>query len=123
MADSARTDKGVILLAAKSTYIYKVMMGKHGDISETKYCYARNSDTAKKYYKQKFKDKNYDTFITVAFGDVDIKKYPEPISEMPDDEIKYIQSKNIGNAELYSNRKDNRNIPNNTEFIPVDKEI
>lgn len=97
-------------------------MGKHGNIEETRYCYSRNSNTAKQYYKQKLKDKNYDTFITVAFGDVDIKKHPEPISEVPDDEVQYIQNKNLGTAELYSNRKDNRGIPFNAEFIPVDKE-
>ena len=92
-------------MATKSTYIYKIMMGHNGAIERTEYCYARNSSTALYEYQQKFRDKKYDTFKAVVFGETNIKKHPGPFEEMPDDEVKIITERNIASAPAYSMRK------------------
>ena len=109
-------------MAVKATYIYKVMMGHHGKIEKTCYCYARNATTAKAYYKEKMKDEKYDTFEVLAFGDADIKKHPGPIAEMPDDEVEHIEKRGLGKASRYSNRKDHRDVLPQYEFVPTSEE-
>lgn len=108
-------------MATKMVYIYKVELGHNGKIEETKYCYARNEKKAKEYYKEKYRDKKYDTFKATAFGDVELRRHPEPVEEMPEDVVNYITDNHLGSQPLYSNRKDNR-IPTGGEFVPINKE-
>ena len=42
-------------MAQKKTYIYRVMIGKHGDIFEDIFMYARNADVAISYCREQFK--------------------------------------------------------------------
>jgi len=105
-------------MASKTTYIYRVEIGHNEKIEHTEYCYARNAKTAKEYYKEKYKENKYNIYNCVAFGDADSIKHPGPIEELPEDEVKYIRNNNLGTANAYSNRKDNRIIEGG-EFIPV----
>ena len=55
-------------MAQKKTYIYRVMIGKHGDVFEDIFMYARNADIAEAYCKEKFKDNKYDLFRVNKVG-------------------------------------------------------
>ena len=105
-------------MASRTTYIYRVLLGKNGTVKKIEYCYARNAKTAEAYYKEKYKEEKYDMFMAVAFGDADTNYHPGPIEELPEDEVEYIQKNNLGNAEKYSYRKDEKGM-----FIPVGESV
>ena len=100
----------------KTTYIYRVELGHAGVFEVKEYCYARNKKVAEAYYKEKYRDRKFDSFRAIAFGDVDFARHPGPIEELPQDEVNYILSHNLGMAEAYSNRVDR--IPAANTFVP-----
>ena len=55
-------------MAQKKTYIYRVWLGKHGDVFEDIFMYARNQKTAIDYCKEKSKEKKYDLFRANKVG-------------------------------------------------------
>ena len=55
-------------MAQKKTYIYRLMIGKHGDIFEDVFMYARNQDIAIQYCKEYYKEKKYDLFRANKVG-------------------------------------------------------
>ena len=102
---------------AKTTYMYRVSMGR-GKIDEISYCYARNSKTAREAYRELNKDKKYDTFEITMFGEALFAKHPEPFSLMPSDEIAYITQQKLAQEQAYAQRK-----AQPVEFVPVESEV
>ena len=108
-------------MAIRRTYLYRIELGHKGKIETTEFCYARNAHAAKEYYKEKYRDKRYDFFNAVVFGTADIAKHPGQFEELPSDEVDWLKAHNIGFAERYSLRYDNKGVPADAQFVPVDK--
>ncbi len=100
-------------MAIKNTYIYKVSMGNGEDIKEVVFCYARNAEAARDGYKTVFKEKKYDKFHVVMFGEADIRVHPERFMPMPKDEVDYVIKRKLAEADAYAQRK-----TQSIEFIP-----
>lgn len=101
----------------KTTFIYRIDLGKNNRILRTEYCYARNKKTAEAYYKDKYHSEKYDYFDAIAFGTADIRKHPGPIEELLQDEVDYIRKHDIGNGGPYPYRN---TLPKG-EFVSVEK--
>ena len=92
-------------MANKNTYMYKVSMGNGDRIKEVAFCYARNARAARNGYKALFRDKKYDRFEVLMFGEADIKEYPDLFRPMPKEEADYIIRAALADAEAYAQRK------------------
>lgn len=92
-------------MAIRSVYMYKCSMGYNNNIDKVAYCYARNSKVAQQQFKELYKEKKYDTFNTVMFGEANIKVHQQPFEIMSEDEVKYILKSKIGQEPMYAQRK------------------
>ena len=108
-------------MARRTTYIYKVIMGKNGIMKEIAHCYARNAKRAVEGMKELYKDQKYDNFKVVAFGEAE--GHNAPFEIMPPNEVATVLNNKLGEADKYSNRKDKAPfIPEGAVFVPVEKE-
>lgn len=108
-------------MAVKTTYIYRVEFRNNDELKETRFCYARNASVIKEEYRNLCKEYKYNHMDIIVFGAANIKKHPGPFEEMPQDEVNYLLSNNLGTANAYSNRKDNKGIPQDAMFVPADQ--
>ena len=106
-------------MASKCTYMYKCSMGYGNDIKEVAFCYARNKRSAREGYREIFKDKKYDKFEVVMFGEADINRHPERFMPMPKDEVDYVIRASLANAPFYAQRKA---TPPQIDFVPEREE-
>lgn len=106
-------------MATKCTYMYRISMGYGNDIKEVVYAYGRNKQAVREGCRMIFKEKKYDKFDVVMFGEADYRKHPERFMPMPKDEVDYVIRANLGQADAYSQRKAE---PPKVEFIPESEE-
>ena len=92
-------------MAGRNTYLYKISMGKNGQIKEIAFAYGRNKKAVIKGYQEIFKEKKYDKFDAVMFGEADIKRHPEYFMPMPKEEVEYIMQQELAKAQAYAQRK------------------
>ena len=101
---------------AKATYMYRVTMGYGKDNpKEVAFCYARNSVAAREGMREILKDKKYDNFKIMMFGEADMKKHPDRFEAMPKDEVDYVINAQLAKANAYAQRKP---VEPQIEFIP-----
>ena len=107
-------------MAGKNTYMYRVSMGYGKDnVKEVAFCYARNKECAITGMREIFKEKKYDRFDVVMFGEADIRKHPERFMVMPKDEVDYVLKQELAKADAYAQRKPEQTI----EFVPESESV
>ena len=106
-------------MANKCTYMYKISMWRKNKIDQTIYAYARNKRAVIDNCKEIYKEKKYDKFDVVMFGEADFRRHPEHFEPMPQDEVDYVIKANLAKADAYSQRKTEEP---QVKFIPESEE-
>lgn len=104
-------------MASKRTFIYRVHYGYADGDKHIVFCYARNAICAIKYYKDKFKEQNYNYFKATMIGEAN-SSHKGKFEEMADDEQECLRRIRGETNEKYSFKNDL--IPAGAEYIAIE---
>ena len=94
-------------MSSKRTFMYRIEMGHHPNVSEIAFCYARNKDVAISNMQNIFKSKRYNMFKAYKFGEAEQKIYSGPFKLFSKDEEEYFKRTKSTVGEQYAERRNN----------------
>lgn len=90
-------------MAPKATYIYRVEMGRNGEVLQKEFCYARNAVYAVDGMRKEYD--SYTNYNAIPVGDVDINLHPGFYERVSQEEDAYLKTHRCTTGEKYSMRK------------------
>lgn len=88
-------------MAQKKTYIYRMQIGKAGEVKLERFLWARNSTIAKDFCKEFYRAEKYDLYKPIKVGQ---SRHLRETGFIPDDEVQHMKNAGATRSEQYSER-------------------
>lgn len=86
-------------MAQKKTYIYRMQIGKAGQVKLERFLWARNSTVAKDFCKEVYRAEKYDLYKPIKVGQ---SRHLRETGFIPDDEVAHMKNAGATRSEYYS---------------------